>query len=966
LASLVIAIVLSLLLRGYLYPRPLLLLALVLTLWGRGLGPGLVGAAFATIAVRVVYPELVPAYGMVSDFAMFILAAVAFATFSRAQMLVQAQRRKVEEELRANQRRFMDAQRLAQVGSWERYFEGDALYWSDEMFHIFGLPVGPPPDFSMLMQFVHADDRQKMRDGVARARTSGQPSLIEYRIVRPDGQTRFIRSIVEVMDDGFGKAVRTKGALQDVTEETLAKTALRESEHKFRAIFDQAGVGIAQVGLQGEWLALNDRICEIFGYQSSELIGKSFLDITHPDDLATCRKAFRDYLDQGLTSWSGEKRYLHKNGFPVWVKLSVSDVRDESGRPEYFVAIVEDITAQKQAGSALLDTERRLRLAQSVAPMGVWELDLVTNTGQASSEYFALYGLPPDHPPLTLPEWLDLLHPDDRSRMDDTLRRSLHETHFWDTEFRVVWPDGTVHWLLGKGRVFLDDAGRPVRLAGVNLDITERKQTQAALHESEDRFRNMADAAPVMIWAAGPDRRCSFFSRRWLEFTGRTMEQEIGDGWTQGVHPEDLERCLSGYAAAFDDRRDLQLEYRLRRADGEYRWLLFYGVPRMAPGGIFAGYIGSAVDVHDLKRTQEETLARNKLESLGVLSAGIAHDFNNLLGSIIAQAELAETSLPDGAVAPEEIRQIKSVAIRAAEIVRELMIYSGQDRIDLDQVDVSQLVEEMLQLLKVSISKHASLKTTLGSGLPAVMGNAAQIRQMVMNLILNASEAIGEKDGLITVTTSRVRDLLRLEVSDTGRGMTERERLRVFDPFFSTKFAGRGLGLSVVQGVVRAHGGTIHLTSSPGQGTTFEILLPAEVESPAKRNRESAGQARHHVGTLLLIEDEDLLRQSVAKMLCAKGFSVIQAADGSAALARIRGTEPMDAILIDMTIPGASSYDVISEAARLRPGVKIILTSAYSREMVSRGLDAPQIRGFIRKPFKLGDLIQLLSDVLSS
>ena len=195
------------------------------------------------------------------------------------------------------------------------------------------------------------------------------------------------------------------------------------------------------------------------------------------------------------------------------------------------------------------------------------------------------------------------------------------------------------------------------------------------------------------------------------------------------------------FAAA--DRRDFRWSS-VRRADGEYRWVLFCGVPRLAPGGVFAGYIGSAIDVHDLKRTQEEALARNKLESLGVLSAGIAHDFNNLLGSILAQAELAESNLPPGTTVAE-IPQIKAVAIRAAEIVRELMIFSGQDRVDLDLVDVSQLVEEMLELLKISISKHAVLKTDLGKDLPAVMGNATQLRQMVMNLILNASEAIGER-----------------------------------------------------------------------------------------------------------------------------------------------------------------------------------------------------------------------------
>ena len=964
------ALGLSLLLRRYLYPRPLLLLALVLTLWGRGLGPGLVGAAFATLAASFVFPELAPAYGIVSDAAMFTLAAVAFAAFSRAHMRAEAQRTRMEEELRTNQRRFIDAQRLARVGSFERHFEGEGIHWSDEVFRIFGLPVGVPPGFSTFLQYVHADDRRAILDADQQARSSRQPTVVEFRIVRPDGQTRFLRAIIHVVDGGAGQPLRIKGAIQDVTDEAQVKTALRESEHQLRAIFDQAGVGIAQVGLNGEWLLLNDRMCEIFGYTQAELAGTSFLEITHPDDRETCLKAFRSYLEDGLSSWSGEKRYIHKNGSAVWVKLFVSDVRDDNNRPEYFVTVVEDITARKQVDSALRDSESRLKLAQSAAPLGVWEYDLTTDTAAASREYFALYGLPPDHPPLTYADWFKRVHPDDQERLEGIMRGSLRETHFWDTEFRVVWPDGSVHWLLGKGRVFLDDSGRPARLAGVNLDVTERKQALAALYESEGRFRNMADAAPVMIWASGPDQLFTFFSRRWLEFTGRTMEEELGNGWTKSVHPDDVERCLATYSTRFVNRCDFQMEFRLRRSDGEYRWVLFCGVPRLAPGGIFAGYIGSAIDVHDLKRTQEEALARNKLESLGVLSAGIAHDFNNLLGSILAQAELAESNETSGATVAEEIQQIKTVAIRAAEIVRELMIYSGQDKADVDLVDVSQLVEEMLQLLKISISKHAVLKTDLGKGLPAVIGNATQIRQMVMNLILNASEAIGEKDGLINVTTSCVHEFLQLEVSDTGPGMTEDEKHRIFDPFFTTKFAGRGLGLSVVQGVVRAHNGAIQVTSAPGEGTTFRILLPS-VAGPARLEQRdtpaaSLEQTRDGVRTVLLVEDEEMLRQSVAKMLCIKGFSVIQAADGSAAINLIRAQDGLDGILLDMTIPGASSREVILEAGRVRPETKIILTSAYSREMVTKDLDAPQIRGFIRKPFQLRDLVQLLSDTLAS
>jgi two-component system, cell cycle sensor histidine kinase and response regulator CckA len=404
--------------------------------------------------------------------------------------------------------------------------------------------------------------------------------------------------------------------------------------------------------------------------------------------------------------------------------------------------------------------------------------------------------------------------------------------------------------------VFLDDSGLPVRIAGVTLDITDRKQAAEALHESEERFRNMADTAPVMIWVAGPDKLCTFFNKCCLDFTGHSLEQKIGDGWIAGVHPEDRGPFLATYSSSFDARQGFQTVFRLRRADGEYRWVLTTGSPRFTRGGVFAGYIGSCVDITELRRTQEEALARQKLESLGLLAGGIAHDFNNLLGGILAEAELIKGDLPAGSSVGEETENIKVVAIRGSEIVRELMIYAGHEHTHLvEPLDLSEVAEDMLELLRVSISKHVVLKADLDKNLPAIWGNAPQMRQVVMNLVINASEAIGDKQGVIHVTTTHVNggknitpnsatelpegDYVRLEVSDTGCAMTEEAKLKIFDPFFTTKFAGRGLGLAVVQGIVRAHSGAINLLSAPGQGTTFQIVLSCSPKSCLENQRAS-------------------------------------------------------------------------------------------------------------------------------
>jgi PAS domain S-box-containing protein len=738
-----------------------------------------------------------------------------------------------------------------------------------------------------------------------------------------------------------------------------------------QAIFDHAAVGLAQGNVDGELLRANNRYCQMLGYSEAELRTKTIQDITHPDDLDETLAGHRQLLEGQISMHSMEKRYIRRDGTIFWGRLNRSLVRDHDNRPKYFIAVIEDITDKIQAERALRDKERQLVLAQTAGRLGLWERDLDTGLTFTSSEFAKLHGLTPDRLPATHEGYLPYVHPDDLERLQAEYRESIERTHVWDTEFRVVWPDGSVHWLLGQGQVLLDTSGKPVRLAGVALDITERKQADARLRESEERFRNIADTAPVMIWVAGPDKSVTFFNKGWLKFTGQTAERVVGKGWVESVHPDDVNRCLDTYSSAFDARHGFQVEARLRRADGGYGWVLWTGIPCFAPADTFAGYIGSGVDITELKRTQEEAVARQKLESLGVLAGGIAHDFNNLLGSIMAEAELVEADLAAGLSPDSAIAGIKTVAIHGAEIVRELMIYAGQDRASVELVDLSRLTVEMLELLKVSISKNARLKINLDKNLPMVLASAPQIRQVLMNLIINASEAIGEKEGVIEVTTSRVpaADYVRLEVSDNGCGITEETKAKIYDPFYTTKFAGRGLGLAVVQGIVRAYGGAIEVKSAPGQGTTFQVLLPctSEAQPAVMSSTAERSHALTRTGaTVLVVEDEEVLRRAVSKALRIKGFSVMEAADGSIAidLMRTRGDD-INVILLDVTLPGASSREVFEEAKRMRASIKVVLTSAYDRKTVDASFPGLRVAQFIRKPFQLDDLAGTLRDALA-
>jgi signal transduction histidine kinase/CheY-like chemotaxis protein len=456
----------------------------------------------------------------------------------------------------------------------------------------------------------------------------------------------------------------------------------------------------------------------------------------------------------------------------------------------------------------------------------------------------------------------------------------------------------------------------------------------------------------------------------------------VSGKFVEDVFSENLARKLTGnYRRCLEAGRAITYDDELDFPSGR-RYFHSNLIPLQNGAGSINRIIGACIDITDLKRTQEEALAKQNLESLGVLASGIAHDFNNLLGGISELAELIEADMAVTSVPCEEVQKIKAAAIRGSEIVRELMVYAGQDQSRfVEAVDLSRLVEEMLELVKVSISKHAALRTDLATDLPPVSGNAPKIRQVVMNLVINASEAIGAKHGVITLTTAHVRrdrelgpdtaadlpqgDYVRLEVSDTGSGIAGEAGAKIFEPFFSTKFAGRGMGLAVVKGIVRDHGGTIEVSSVPGQGTTFRVLLPcsakrtAEIHSAIPVRGPALAKAR--TGTILVVEDEELLREAVSKLLRRMGFLVAEAGDGSAAIELMRAQKDgLRAVLLDVTLPGISSQEVLAEARRLRPDLKVVVTSAYSKESVEAAFAGLRIQDFIRKPFHLSDMVRLL------
>jgi PAS domain S-box-containing protein len=512
-------------------------------------------------------------------------------------------------------------------------------------------------------------------------------------------------------------------------------------------------------------------------------------------------------------------------------------------------------------------------------------------------------------------------------------------------------------------------------------------EAQSVLQTSEERFRRVFEEGPLGLALVGRDYRFLKVNNALCQMVGYTEAELIQKSFAEITHPDDLQADVELAGQLF--RREIpfyRIQKRYVKKTGEIIWINLTASIILGPNSEAVHGLAMVEDITEIRRSQEESLLRQKLESLGTLAGGIAHDFNNLLGAVHAQADLASVELDAGLSCREELSAIRNVAVRGSEIVRQLMIYAGAENAVVELLDLSKVVNEILSLLRVSVTKHAVIEANLDQDLPAIRANAAQLQQIVLNLITNASDAIGDRDGVIRVVTKRGAltgepaaslskkladgDYVRLEVSDTGRGMSVQTQAKVFDPFFTTKSAGRGLGLAVVDGIVRSLGGAIHFTSELDKGTTFQILLPCAEATAARSgpgiSAVGALAAASQHGTVLVVDDESQLRQAVVKMLSRTGFEVFEAADGTSAIELLRTDGgKIDLILLDLTIPGASSHEIVAEAVHAKPNIRVILTSAYSQETIAGAMSLPQVRSFIRKPFRFADLLNTLRTSLS-
>ena len=700
----------------------------------------------------------------------------------------------------------------------------------------------------------HAFESQIVSEQVL---AKGHSEVYEKEYRRRDGTVFPVELRAYLLRDETNQPSGIWAIVRDITERKRAADALQQSEEKFATLFrcSPASIAISDLEDDERTTDVNDAFERFSGYGREEVLGQRldrlWLD---PGEYALAVSQFE--RTGSLVDF--EFRFRHKDGSEHTGLIS-GQAMELEGKICMITSAI-DITGRKQAEKTLAASEEKYRALVEATGTGYLILDRECRIIDANQEYVRLTG----HTELgeivgrSILEW-SAAH--DQQRNEEAMARCLMDGFIRNYVADYVNGDNRITPIEMNAKV--TGSGESTRIISLCRDITERKRAEEALRESEERFRNIADTCPAIIWHSDPDGQVTFVNKHAAAFSGRESQEFLGVGWVELMHPDDRAQVGDRIVRPMSNRSSFAAEFRLRRHDGEYRWMLDSGVPRFV-GDVYVGHTGMALDITDLKRGQEQVLAAQKLESLSVLANGIAHDFNNMLGGILAHADLALSELSAGSAAADGIHSIRGIAVRAAEMVRQLFAYAGQEGTSFEPVDLSRLVGEMLDLLRVSISRRAALKTGLAENLPAVLANAPQVRRIVMNLVMNASEALGENEGVITVTTAQVcgapgsvsefgtacdRDYIRLEVSDSGCGMSEEIQARMFDPFFSTKFAGRGMGLAAVHGIVRSHGGAIDVISAPGQGTRIGVLLPCAAER-AVDHRAARTQFRRRQETL--------------------------------------------------------------------------------------------------------------------
>jgi len=682
---------------------------------------------------------------------------------------------------------------------------------------------------------IHADDRAQLVDRWRMSVATGEPLEAEARLRRADGEYRLMLLRKVPLRDQAGSIVKWYGSAIDIEDRKRADEELKSSEASHRVVVEAASDAVISMDESGAILLANPATSRIFGYDPVDLIGRP-LTVLMPEFMQKLHEAgFKRYLATGKRhlNWQGtEVTALRKDGEEFPAEVSFGEMT--SSGHKVFTGFIRDISEKKRAEDELRKQKEVFQkifehipvMIVFIGPDGRFEL---VNPEWERAVGWTLKEIRERNLDICVEHFPD---PQDRQKVRDYVAAPTSE---W-TEFNLRTSDGRVIVVSGY-TVRLSDGST----VGIGRDITQQKHAEAELRESEARFRLVADSAPVMIWMTGADKLCTYCNKPWLDFTGRSIDRELGNGWADGVAPEDSHRYADIFTQRFERREPFRMEYRFRRKDGEYRWVLNIGVPRFNPDKSFAGYIGSCIDVTDqrqaeerLRRTQRDLARVSRVVAMGELAAAIAHEVNQPLGAVVTNASASLRWLagqaPNLEEAREAIERTVRDANRASEVIVRIRALLQKGPPQQEQLDVNAVIREVLTLAgNELLHSGIAVQTDLAPDVPNVLGDHIQLQQVLLNLILNGIDAmrtIIDRPRELRIKSAKHPDGVLIQVHDSGEGIDPEQANRIFEPFFTTKPQGIGIGLSVGRSIVEAHGGRLWFTPGPSHGVIFQFTMP--------------------------------------------------------------------------------------------------------------------------------------------
>ena len=849
-------------------------------------------------------------------------------------------------------------------------------------------------------------------DSFCRSRDEESGQNYELRLRRQDG-TEF-DALVETAEPVWSGAKRLwRCTITDISARKRTESTLAANEEKYRALIETTDTGYHILDSQGRVLDANQVYVRLTGHQKlEEILGKSVLDWTAPYDRQKKAAALTRCIREGFVR-DFVIDYVDSNNRITPVEINAKAVEDEESTR--IIALCRDITERRRAENALCESEERFRNIADTCPAIIWYGDPNQQITFLNKQAGTFAGR--NREELLGTNWAEYVHPDDRESLFSTLSSAVAERSRFQAEFRLLRHDGEYRWVLDTGvprfigDIYIGHIGivdditelrqnqeqvreqlerlvneRAQQLKDANArlleEIAERKQTEEALRDSRAKLAaalaSMADA--VIITDAQGNfldfndavvKFCRYETKeecpKALAESFEIFDMLLPDGTPASRDSWALARALRGETAS-------SAEFTYRRKDTGETWIgsISFAPIRGKEGGI-QGAVFVARDITEQKRIEERQRHIQKLESVGVLAGGIAHDFNNLLTSILGNASILQTDATLGQ--NRRLATIIESSERAAALTRQLLAYAGKGHFEVTDFDLSRLVRSSAELIRVSIPKNIDFRLDLPASLPLVRGDPSQIQQVVMNLAINAAEAIETSEGRVTIS-ARTRDLdaagaarispeiasgryISVRVRDNGCGMDAATKARIFDPFFTTKFTGRGLGLAAVQGILRSHKGAITVESTPGRGSAFTVYVPSNDVPVAKPSREDTARVNVRASTILVVDDEEPIRAFTQAALEMSGYQVLLAEDGRQASEVLAAGSGVDLVLLDVMMPVLGGVETYCELKSKRPEMAFLIVSGYSEDEV-HNLGIPADVPFLEKPYS----IQTLTDAV--